>query len=328
MLTFTARYDLRCPPGLAQTPREDLYAAALAQAAYCDEHGFDALVLSEHHGVDDGYLPSPVVLASAFAAVTSSVRITIAALLAPLYDPLRLAEDIAVLDNISMGRTGFVFGLGYRPDEYAMFDRPWKGRGDYIERCVSTVLKAWTGEPFEYEGRTVCVTPTPLSKPRPLTFYGGVSEAAAKRAARLGLDFFPQVRDPGLADIYRAECEALGHKPGIVFMPSPGPGTVFCARDPDGFWDEYGKHLLYEARVYDSWQGQHTSAVRDRSASVEEMRKAGVYVVLSPEELIDQIRSGEIAGVTTHPLCGGLPPDGAWENLKLLAEVVLPAVRG
>jgi len=161
-----------------------------------------------------------------------------------------------------------------------------------------------------------------------LTFYGGVSSAAAKRAARLGLDFFPQVSDPGLADLYRAECEALGQRPGIVFMPSPGPGTVYCAQDPDAFWQDCGKYLLHEARVYDSWQGEHTSAVRDRSATVEEMRKAGVYVVLSPDELIDKCRSGEIGAVTTHPLCGGMPPEAAWESLRLLAEVVLPAVRG
>ena len=111
-------------------------------------------------------------------------------------------------------------------------------------------------------------------------------------------------------------------------LPSRGPGTIFCAEDPDSFWDRYGHHLLHEARVYDSWQGDHTSAVRDSSSTVEEMRNAGAYVVWTPDELIARVRSGEISGVTTHPLCGGLPPEGAWENLRLLAEVVMPAVGG
>jgi alkanesulfonate monooxygenase SsuD/methylene tetrahydromethanopterin reductase-like flavin-dependent oxidoreductase (luciferase family) len=323
---FIARYDLRRPP-FASTPREDLYATALEQAAYLDEHGFDTLVLSEHHGVDDGYLPSPLVMAAAFAACTHRIRITIAALLVPLHEPLRLAEDIAVLDNVSRGRTGFVFGLGYRPEEYAMFDKAWKERGDDIEEAIGTLLTAWSGEPFEYHGRSVRVTPAPYSTPRPMVFYGGVSRAAARRAARLGLDFFPQTRDGDLAGVYRAECQALGRTPGIVMLPSSGPGTIFCAEDPDSFWDRYGEHLLHEARVYDSWQGDHTSAVRDGSTTVEEMQKAGVYAVWTPEELVERCRSGEVSGVTTHPLCGGLPPQPSWESLRLLAEVVLPALR-
>jgi alkanesulfonate monooxygenase SsuD/methylene tetrahydromethanopterin reductase-like flavin-dependent oxidoreductase (luciferase family) len=323
---FVARYDLRCPP-IASTSRDELYATALAQASYCDTHGFDALVLSEHHGVDDGYLPSPLVVAAAFAACTSRVRINVAALLVPLHDPLRLAEDIAVLDHLSRGRVGYVFGLGYRPEEYTMFDRPWKGRGERMEEAVETLLEAWTGESFEYQGRTVRVTPAPYSRPRPMAFYGGVSPAAASRAARLGLDFFPQVNDPDLAERYRAECRASGREPGLVMLPNPGPGTIFCAKDPDSFWERYGQHLLHEARVYDSWQGDHTSAVRDSSTTVEEMRKAGIYVVWTPDELIDRCREREVRGVTTHPLCGGLPPEPAWENLRLLAEVVMPALR-
>ncbi|MBV9040102.1 MAG: LLM class flavin-dependent oxidoreductase [Acidimicrobiia bacterium] len=322
---FTARYDLR-RPAFASTPRHEIYAAALDQAAYCDEHGFANIAVSEHHGVDDGYLPSPLVVAAAMAARTKSIRITIAAMLAPLHDPLRLAEDTAVLDNVSGGRVGYVFGLGYRPEEYAMFDRPWKSRGDDIETAVETVLKAWTGEPFTYQGRTVQVTPAPMSKPHPMAFYGGVSKAAAKRAARLGLDFFPQVSDPSLAECYREACRELGREPGTIFLPPPGPGTIFCAEDPDAFWDRYGEHLLHEARVYDSWQGQNDSVVRDSSKTVDEMRDAGAYVVWTPDELIARVRSGAVTGVTTHPMCGGLPPEGAWENLRLLAEVVLPAV--
>ncbi|MBV9411019.1 MAG: LLM class flavin-dependent oxidoreductase [Acidimicrobiia bacterium] len=327
MALFVARYDLRCP-SFASTPRQELYATAVGQAAYCDEKGFDTLVLSEHHGVDDGYLPSPLLMAAAFAARTTRIRISITALLVPLYEPLRLAEDTAVLDHISQGRLGYVFGLGYRPEEYAMFARDWKRRGKDIEAQIETLLQAWSGEPFSYQGRTVRVTPAPMSTPRPMAFYGGISKAAAERAARLGLDFFPQVHDDALAEHYREACRALGREPGYVILPSRGPGTVFCAEDPDAFWDRYGEHLLHEARVYDSWQGDVTSVVHDRSETVDEMRTAGVYVVWTPDELIARIQSGEVTGVTTHPLCGGLPPEGSWESLRLLGDVVMPAVRG
>ena len=84
----------------------------LEQAAWAEEHGFVSIVLSEHHGSDDGYLPSPLVAAGAVAARTSRVMIGIAALIAPLHDPVRLAEDLAVLDLLSRGRLFVIIGAG------------------------------------------------------------------------------------------------------------------------------------------------------------------------------------------------------------------------
>lgn len=327
MTMFVARYDLRCPP-IAGASRGDLYAAALDQAAWADERGFDTLVLSEHHGIDDGYLPSPVVLAAAFAGRTRRIPITISALVATLYDPLRLAEDMAVLDHASGGRVAYVLGLGYRPDEYAMFDLDWHKRGKRIEHIIETLLAAWTGEPFEYEGRTVQITPTPLSSPHPMIFYGGGSPAAARRAAKYGLSFFPQHTDPALPEAYAAACAEFGTTPGMVLAPSPGPGTIFCSEDPDRFWKEAGEHLLYEAREYHAWQEGVTSAVHDDSETVEQMRANGVYSVMTPDELIEHARKPEITAITMHPLCGGLPIELSWESLRLIGDVVLPAVRG
>ena len=103
---------------------------------------------------------------------------------------------------------------------------------------------------------------------------------------------------------------------------------MFCAHDPDAFWDRYGEHLLHEARSYDAWQGEASSSVRDRSTTVGEMRAAGVYAVLTPDELVQRCRSGAVEAVISHPLCGGLPPEASWESLKLLGEVVVPALRG
>ena len=85
-------------------------------------------MVSEHHAVDDGYLPSPLIVASAIAARTSEIAISIAALLVPLYDPVKLAEDIAVLDHVSRGRVSYVAGIGYRPAEYASLGRSYADR--------------------------------------------------------------------------------------------------------------------------------------------------------------------------------------------------------
>src|SRR5215208_6095054 len=109
---FAVRFDMRCPSISPATPGE-LYATALEQARFVDDHGFGSITVSEHHGIDDGYLPSPRLMAAAIAACTKSSFLNISALLAPLHDPLHLAEDIAVLDLISQGRTSITLGLGY-----------------------------------------------------------------------------------------------------------------------------------------------------------------------------------------------------------------------
>ncbi len=329
MALFIARYDLRAPADGPAT-HADLYRTALDQAAWCEQHRFDMLVLSEHHGVGDGYLPSPITLAASMAAVTTTMPVMISALLVPLHDPIRLAEQIAVADIASQGRIQYTAGLGYRQEEYEQAGLDWKGRGKRMEHCLDTLFKAWTGEPFEYEGRTVQVTPKPFSDPRPLVFYGGGSVAAAKRAARLDMPLFAQHGDPGVAQAYQEERQALGLDPGMALAPpEEGPGTIFVSRDPDATWDRIGEHLLYEATEYASWQKGVTSAVHDRSTTVEEMKEAGIYAVMTPDECVDYAnRIGPLDPITTHPLCGGIPPEVSWEHLELIGNEVIPRVKG
>lgn len=327
MTSFSARYDLRCP-AFAPWSRQELYATALEQAAFCDASGVDAVVVSEHHAVDDGYLPAPLVMAAAVVARTSRVAVSVAALLVALYDPVRLAEEMVVLDHLSGGRVSYVLALGYRPEEYELHGVPWEGRGARAEEKINRLLAVLDWSSAERSDGSVRVTPAPLTRPRPFLFYGGGTPAAARRAARLGLDFLPQLADPELSECYRQACRESGRAEGMVFEPSPGPGVVFCAERPELFWERCGEHLLHDARSYDSWHGQLRSAVRDGSTTVEEMRRAGVYVVLTPDELVERCRSGELVGVSMSPLCGGLPAEPSWESLRLIGEVVLPAVRG
>ncbi len=240
MAMAIVRFDMRTP-GLDPAQARGQYAAALEMATWADEKGFDMLVLSEHHGSDDSYLPSPLVMAGAVAGATRRIPINIAALLVPLHDPIRLAEDIAVVDLLSGGRISIVAGLGYRPVEYAMFDREWKRRGKRMDECLEVMIKAWTGKPFEYEGETVQITPLPVQQPHPMVMIGGSGEPAAKRAARFGLGLFLPLADEHLAEVYQQECERLGKQPGLVLAPSEQqPGTLFVAEDPDQAWHELG----------------------------------------------------------------------------------------
>jgi alkanesulfonate monooxygenase SsuD/methylene tetrahydromethanopterin reductase-like flavin-dependent oxidoreductase (luciferase family) len=321
-MTFLMRFDLRAPqPG---TPARDLYAAALEMAPWAEAHGFMSLVVSEHHASVDGYLPSPLVMASAFAARTNNIPIVVAALLAPLYDPIRLAEDIAVLDHVSGGRVAYVIGVGYRPCEYEAYGLDYAARGRTAESHIATLRKAWTGEPFEYEGRTVQVLPTPGAPP--MLMYGGATRVAARRAARLDLPFFPQGADQAVIDEYQAERSRLGLGEGIVMAPGNGPLNVFVSEDPDQAWSRLGPHLLHDAQQYAKWQidAGLTSAALDTSTSIDELREAGVYAIVTPDECADIARTHGM--VALHPLCGGIAPDLAWESLELIASKVQPAL--
>src|SRR5688572_17203361 len=133
-------------PSFGAASAAELHRAALDMAAWADRVGIHAVALSEHHGTGDGYLPSPIVAASAIAARTERILINISALLLPLHDPLRVAEDLAVADLLSGGRISVVLGLGYREEEYTMFGAPWADRGAHFDECIQVLLDAWSGE--------------------------------------------------------------------------------------------------------------------------------------------------------------------------------------
>ena len=106
--------------------RSARYRAAIDMAAYADRAGFASVNVEEHHVAENGWLPSPLTMAAAIAGRTENCSIGVMALLVALYDPIRLAEDIAVLDLISGGRVSYVIGLGYRPEEFNMFGVPFE----------------------------------------------------------------------------------------------------------------------------------------------------------------------------------------------------------
>lgn len=319
------RFDLRAP-AFSPASIEDLYAAALDMAAYGDAHGFDSITVSEHHGVEDGFLPSPIAMAGAIAGRTRRIRVGISALLAPLYDPVKLAEDLVVLDLASRGRVATTLGLGYRPEEYAAFGRDFERRGALFDECIETLLTAWKGEPFEYRGRRARVTPRPYTQPHPMLLVGGQSKAAARRAARYGLPFQPAANDPEMFAIYQSECARLGVAQPLLLPPGSGE-LIWVSRDPERTWQEIGPHLLHDAMGYAGWQPatQRKSVVHSRATSVETLRAEGLYRVLTPEQCVERGKAqGAFATFVLFPLCGGTPPEIGWETVRLYAEEVLP----
>ncbi|MGW0993008.1 LLM class flavin-dependent oxidoreductase [Streptomyces sp. NPDC002523] len=319
MPVTVVRFNL-VEPGATRTSLAARYRAAVEMAAYADAHGVTTVQTEEHHGVGNNWLPSPFAFAGAVFGATRDIAVTVSAVIGPLHDPLRLAEEIAVLDLLSGGRLVTVAGIGYRPEEYALFDVDWKRRGRLQDELLATLLAAWTGEEFTYRGRTVRVTPRPYTDPHPLLLVGGSSKAAARRAARLGLPFFPSAHLPELEAYYKEQLTAHGTE-GWVMMPAAETPLLHITEDPDRTWARYGEHFLHEARMYASWQSEQIrSAVKSAATTVEELRAEGVYRILTPQECVAQ----GLDNLVLHPLAGGMPLEEGWRSLRLFAERVLP----
>jgi alkanesulfonate monooxygenase SsuD/methylene tetrahydromethanopterin reductase-like flavin-dependent oxidoreductase (luciferase family) len=325
-IVYTLRFDMRAPS--ADPPLvAGLYRTAIEMAAWGEQHDCLSALISEHHTSPDGYLPSPLVLASAIAARTSSLPIIFGALLLNFYDPIKLAEDIAVLDIVSGGRVAYIIGLGYRPEEYAMFGVDMAERGNVMEAKLTALRRALAGEVFDFEGRRVHVTPSPISPGGPALMYGGHSIAAARRAGRFGLDFFAEGDSPGLEDAYRTAAAEAGTEPGNCIVPTgSNPTTLFIAEDLDTAWDRIGPHMLHDAQMYRSWMGaDHDAASKSAATTVEELRaEEGPYRIVTPAAAVEMIQAGQ--PLVLQPLCGGLNAEVAWESLHLLGERVLPAL--
>lgn len=303
------------------------YRAAVEMAEYVDRAGFDIVNMEEHHCAENGWLPSPLTMAAAVAARTSHVRISVTALLVTLYDPIRLAEDIAVIDLLSNGRMSFVAGSGYRPEEYHAMDKDWAARGRLMDEVIDTLLKAWTGEAFEYNGKMVRVTPVPQSRPHPFFFIGGMSAIAARRAARFGVPFYPPIEDAKLLDVYHSELKKHGKK-GFAYTPKDGNTMLFVDEDPDQAWQKLGPYFLREMQEYNRWKVDGIPRPsEDHVETINDVRLSGRFTILTPEQARTALTTADDRTAVLHPLAGGIPLDYAWSSLKLFVEKVLKPSR-
>ena len=322
---FLMRFDLRAPDFGASTT--ELYAAAIEMAAFAESRGAITTAVCEHHTMADGYLPSPLVLATAMAARTTTMPIMTTALILPLYDPIRLAEDMVVLDIISGGRVSYVLAVGYRPEEFEHHGADFRRRGRLADEQLGLLIRAKSGEPFEHEGRRIHVTPAPVTAGGPTVFWGGGSPAAARRAARFGLDFFAQGGGAELGDLYADECRAYGREPGFCMIPAiDAATTLFVADDLDAAWAELGPHLLHDVRAYAAINAGNThTASLSTATTIDELRaESRSHRIITVAEAVDMIRAGNLLAL--HPLVGGLPPEIAWRYLRTVTDEVMPRV--
>ncbi len=206
-LRLGVAYDFRNPPASGMSHRE-LYAAILDQVTWLDGLGLDLVWFTEHHFVEDGYLPSWVPVAAAMAARTKRVRFSCDVCLLPFNHPIRLAEDLAVLDNLSGGRVEIGVGMGYAPHEFRGFGLPVARRVSLTDEGLAVLRHAFTGEKFSFKGKRydfqdVRIAPGYVQPGGPPLWVAAMGEAGALRSARHRTNLLPQGLRARTLDVWK-----------------------------------------------------------------------------------------------------------------------------
>jgi probable F420-dependent oxidoreductase len=268
---FTAQLPTGSPRSFAQE-----YAETLELVRLAEQVGFDSAWVSEHHGSSDGYLPSLLPMLAAFAAVTERIELGTGVVLTPLHDPLRLAEDAAVVDQLSAGRLLLGLGNGSREEEFRMFGLTTSERGLRTEETIEVLRRAWSGRRFSFAGGTlrydrVKVTPPPARTDGPPILLGGYARRAVERAGRLGDGYITDETGPdelrenvGLID--RAAL-GVGRDPvdlSIVLLQN-----VFVSRDSHAWadgepWTSLRTGVAQQLGAYEAWDAGADTPDHDR----------------------------------------------------------------
>lgn len=330
-MRFGLLYDFRNPPDWHE-PDARLYAQTLEQIIYAEQLGYDSIWISEHHFLDDGYLPSLFVMAAAIAQRTSRVRIGTSVLLLPLHNALRVAEDGAVADILSGGRLDAGIGLGYREEEFAAFGILRRQRPSRMEEGLQVLIKAWSEERFSFHGRyyqvdNLAVRPRPLQRPHPPIWMASSSAAASQRAARYRLPLTMRGGPP----VYQAYAEALraeGEDPSR--FPVLTRRSVYVTDDPEAAWQQIAPYIVYQTDAYTSWGNPGVNAATDPTLSVAERARQtwiignAAQVIAAIEELQRTLGLTELLSFGVPP---GMPPGLMLPAIERFAREVMPHFR-
>jgi alkanesulfonate monooxygenase SsuD/methylene tetrahydromethanopterin reductase-like flavin-dependent oxidoreductase (luciferase family) len=331
-LRLGAVYDFRNPPESGmKTP--DFYAAIMDQVSWLDGLGLDLVWFTEHHFVDDGYLPSWIPVASAMAARTKHTRFSCDVCLLPFNHPIRLAEDLAVLDNLSNGRVEIGTGMGYAPHEFRGFGLPVSRRVSLTDEALAVLRHAFTGETFSFHGKRydftdVQITPGYVQPGGPPLWVAAMAAPGADRAARFDTNLLPQGPRAHTLDRWRSELAASGRDPanyrvGII-------KSCLVTDDPERDWPLVRAGERRRMEVYGKFREQ-SGGHGGVSGITEDARIPQTWVVGDVDhcvaELAAFIREYDLTDIVTWAVPPGMKPEQMNASLERFTRDVAPRLR-
>jgi alkanesulfonate monooxygenase SsuD/methylene tetrahydromethanopterin reductase-like flavin-dependent oxidoreductase (luciferase family) len=336
--------------------QEEAFDEAFSTAENAEAWGFDGVWLAERHFAPPGsgraipsVVSSPLIFATAIAARTNRIRVGTAVLVLPLGHPVRMAEEVATLDNISRGRLDLGIGRSGFPWAYDGYNIPYSESRERFREYFEVMKLAWTKERFSYQGnyynfQDVCLIPKPYQRPYPPLRYAASTRETFAAMGQLGMPIFAGlggVSVPELAEAiseYRIAWQEAGH---------PGDGDVmlrvgiYVAEDEDrAFLEPQESTMRYYNRIRQSlaqtagfFGGEARAQRAQRLSSItyeDALQDRLVYG--TPQAVVhrlDELR-GELglSGVIMEPNVGGLiPQDRLINSIRLFGQEVAPDLK-
>ena len=332
-LTFGYLYDFR-NPAQWRRPWADLYAETLEFITWSESVGFQGAWVPEHHCAEDGYVPSPLVALAAIASRTRTIKLGSAIALAPLYHPVRFAEDCAVLDILSNGRLEMAVAVGYRRREAEAFGVDFSSRGRRTDEFLEIVGRLWAGESFSYNGKhftlkNASIVPTPVRGRIPL-YVGGFTDKALERAAKYGDGYFG---NEDVCDLYRDKLRVHGKDSASARIRIQGL-FVLVAHDPEKAMHELAPYFHHVNNTYGHWMNEDRAATGFgnetllKPMTLEAFKVSGILSILTPSQAIEMFKAMVSRTPVEHFMMmvpPGLPRSKFIEYADVFAKSVIPA---
>ena len=321
-------YDFRNPPD-SGVSNPSFYQEIIEQVKWLDSMGADLVWFTEHHFIEDGYLPSWVPVAGALSSVTSNVRFGTDICLMPFNHPIRLAEDLAVLDNLTEGRVELGLGMGYAPHEFAGFGIPVSRRVSLMDEGIEVLQQCFSGVKFTYSGKRyqfkdVQIKPGYVQADGPPLWVAAMSEAGALRAARYKTHFLPQgLRqasfDPWVNAVVRAGRSPQAHRIGII-------RSILVTNDAKGDWQQIREAERYRMALYRRFFKESGEGFGDPGEPVPQTWIVG-DVAHCVSELLSFIAEFGITDIVSMAMPPGLRANQMNDSLAALFQQVVPEVK-
>ena len=353
-MRFGTFYFFQAAPGQRH---EDIIRGELEQIVWSEELGFDEIWLTEHHFINYGLSVDPATLAAAAASRTQRIRIGLAAAILPFHHPVRLAEQMALVDIISSGRLDVGVGRGNRPMEFRGYRVPQEESRDRFDEAVEIMRRAWTEERFSYDGRffkvpEMSVIPKPVQRPHPPLYQVCVTKDGIENTALRGWPMLNSVlfgpvdqliasRDIYVDTLKKAgrgadEIKSLLTRWGVsrqIYVAETDARALAEAKDAELWYQESFRKFVVPDRLEEA----HPSLQPAFRAMAERLSKitweglvAETLAFGSPDTVarhIEIMRDMGVGQVMCWMNFGGLAQDKVRRSMELFAREVMPRFR-